>query len=171
MLLLGADWWQMIVLNHLKNKISHLTELCQAFLEALYVLLGDDNEPFLTITTTVMGNSQICWVTYLPPCQQFTLLNPHEASVQRKVVWVRKWWSTFSSCQRWIILFLEWHFNKCLITTIMGNLQTCWASSLTSSVFIFPLKQFILIFAVSSSSSSSLARLSLVFLRPVRLLK
>ena len=50
--------------DYLEHEVSHLTELSQPLLEALDVLLGDDDEPLL------------------PPAEQLPLLHPHEGPVQ-----------------------------------------------------------------------------------------
>ena len=50
--------------DYLEHEVPHLTELRQPLLEALDVLLGDDDEPLL------------------PPAEQLPLLHPHESPVQ-----------------------------------------------------------------------------------------
>ena len=52
--------------DYLEHEVPHLAELCQPLLEALDVLLGDDDEPLL------------------PPAEQLPLLDPHERPVQRE---------------------------------------------------------------------------------------
>ena len=52
--------------GHLEHEVPHLAELRQPLLEALNVLLSDDDEPLL------------------PPAEQLPLLHPHEGPVQRE---------------------------------------------------------------------------------------